>query len=84
MKFYPKGSFSVNASLLTPGGANSFPGQTESYFLIDADPKNNITAGYVLASEFLAGYAPGSASGKPGEAVVAEREAVNELIAKLG
>jgi len=84
MKFHPKGSYSVNASLLTPGGLGSFPGQSEAYFLIEADPANGIVAGYVLASEFLAGYAPGVSSGKPTEKTAAERAAVEALVASLG
>jgi hypothetical protein len=84
MKFHPKGSVSLNATLLTPGGPGSFPGQSEAYFLVEADAVNNIVAGYYLASEFLTQYAPGVASGKPTEKTAAERAAVEALVAELG
>ncbi len=84
MKFHPKGSVSLNASLLTPGGPGSFPGQSEAYFLVEADAANGIVAGYYLASEFLGQYAPGVSSGKPTDKTVAERAAVEALIVSLG
>ncbi len=81
MKFHPKGFYSVNATLLTPGGVGAFPGQSEPYFLIEADPAHGVEAGFVVAADFLAEYEPGSHVGKSTPSNEAERAAVAALIA---
>jgi hypothetical protein len=80
MKFHPKGSVSLNATLIPVG---AIPGQTEAVFQVSADPENGVVAGYYLASEFLANYTPGAATGKSSAASVAERLAVEDIIASL-
>ncbi len=81
MKFHPKGSVSVSATLIPVG---AIPGQTEAVFAVEADEANGVVAGYYLASEFLASYAPGVSSGKATAKTLAERAAVDALIADLG
>lgn len=83
MRFHPKGFYSINATLLSPGGPGAFPGQVEPFFLLEADPTHGVVAGYVAASEFLAQYEPGVSSGKPGPNAVAERAAVDTLVALM-
>ncbi len=81
MKFHPKGSVPVNATLIPVG---AIPGQTEALFAVEADAANDIVAGYYLASEFLSSYTPGTTSGKATAKTLAERAAVDELIAYFG
>jgi len=76
MKFHPKGSVSVNATLIPVG---AIPGQTEAVFQVEADERAGVAAGYYLASEFLASYQLGPASGKSTASSVAERAAVEAL-----
>ncbi len=81
MKFHPKGFYSVNATLVPVG---SIPGQTQAFFHLEPDAERGIGLNsYVLASEFLAQYEPGTSAGKPAPNAIAERAAVDALIATL-